>query len=130
MRDNSNLYVLVRDALIKSTTESELESADALAFKEEEHTPTPSPSFPITFAEFENTLHELVDNQKWSSAITLVQRYKHAAQISASNQNLSVFSYANIESRLNYDELSVILSAYSQRVIEDQNGCTTIRLNK
>uniref|UniRef100_A0A0A1XLA6 Protein furry n=1 Tax=Zeugodacus cucurbitae TaxID=28588 RepID=A0A0A1XLA6_ZEUCU len=121
MHDISDLYALVRDALVRSVSESELESFEAASTSTEgEHTPTPSPGIPMTSEEFETTLQELIESQKWSVAITHVRQYKRISQMTASNPNLTIFSYNNLDSRLKFDEMSIILNAYAQSIMKDR----------
>ncbi|XP_037930850.1 protein furry isoform X3 [Teleopsis dalmanni] len=122
MIDNSDLYSLVRDALVRSLTEAELESLDTSTSTEGEgeHTPTPSPSLPMTSEEFESTLQELIDTQKWFAAFTHVRQYKRVSQLIASNTNLTIFSYSNLDSRLKFDEMSIILNTYAQNVMKER----------
>lgn len=122
MHDISDLYALVRDALVRSISETELETLDTSTSTEGEHTPTPSPGIPMSQEEFEVTLQELIDAQKWSSAITHVRQYKRISQMTASNLNLTIFSYTNLDNRLKYDEMSIILNAYAQSIMKDRHG--------
>ncbi|XP_050332933.1 protein furry isoform X2 [Bactrocera neohumeralis] len=121
MHDISDLYALVRDALVRSVSEAELESFEAASTSTEgEHTPTPSPGIPMTSEEFETTLQELIEAKKWSVAITHVRQYKRISQMTASNPNLTIFSYNNLDSRLKFDEMSIILNAYAQSIMKDR----------
>ncbi|GBP15501.1 Protein furry [Eumeta japonica] len=63
MHDISDLYALVRDALVRSISEADLENLDTSTSTEGEHTPTPSPGIPMSNEEFETTLQELIDVQ-------------------------------------------------------------------
>ncbi|XP_054735462.1 protein furry-like [Anastrepha obliqua] len=121
MHDISDLYALVRDALVRSVSEAELECFEAASTSTEgEHTPTPSPGIPMTSEEFEVTLQELIESQKWSVAITHVRQYKRISQMTASNPNLTIFSYSNLDNRLKFDEMSIILNAYAQSIMKDR----------
>ncbi|XP_037818190.1 protein furry isoform X4 [Lucilia sericata] len=120
MHDISDLYALVRDALVRSISETELETLDTSTSTEGEHTPTPSPGIPMTNEKFETTLQELIDAQKWSTAITHVRQYKRITQMTSSNLNLTIFSYTNLDNRLKYDEMSIILNAYAQSIMKDR----------
>ncbi|XP_075160591.1 microtubule binding protein furry isoform X3 [Haematobia irritans] len=120
VHDISDLYALVRDALVRSVSETDLETLETSTSTEGEHTPTPSPGIPMTSEEFESTLHELINAQKWSSAITHVRQYKRISQMTGSNLNLTIFSYANLDNRLKYDEMSIILNAYAQSIMKDR----------
>lgn len=64
MQDLSNLYVSVRGALLRCIDDAEMESLDTSTSTEGENTPTPSPGLPMNNAEFENSLIELIDNQR------------------------------------------------------------------
>lgn len=116
------MYALVRDALVRSVSETELETLDTSTSTEGEHTPTPSPGIPMSSEEFETTLHELIDAQKWSGAIAHVRQYKRISQMTGSNLNLTIFSYTNLDNRLKYDEMSIILNAYAQSIMKDRQG--------
>lgn len=112
----------MRDALVRSVSEAELETLESSTSTEGEHTPTPSPGIPMTSEEFETALHELIDGQKWSSAISHVRQYKRVSQLTSSNLNLTIFSYTNLDNRLKYDEMSIILNAYAQSIMKDRQG--------
>lgn len=64
MQDLSNLYVSVRGALLRCIDDAEMESLDTSTSTEGENTPTPSPGLPMNNCEFENSLIELIDNQR------------------------------------------------------------------
>lgn len=81
----------------------------------------------MTNAEFENALCELIDNQKWSSAITHVRQFKRMSQLSGSNLNLTIVGAGMLSLSGSYDshsndELSTILNIYAQRLIRDKTG--------
>lgn len=123
----SDAYVAIRGALLRSIDDAEMESLDTSTSTEGEHTPTPSPGIPLTNAEFENALCELIDNQKWSSAITHVRQFKRMSQLSGSNLNLTIVGAGMLSLSGSYDshsndELSTILNIYAQRLIRDKTG--------
>uniref|UniRef100_T1PLY0 Cell morphogenesis protein n=1 Tax=Musca domestica TaxID=7370 RepID=T1PLY0_MUSDO len=120
VQDISDLYTLVRDALVRSISEVDLETLDTSTSTEGEHTPTPSPGIPMSQEEFETTLQELIEAQKWSAALAHVRQYKRVSQMTGSNLNLTIFSYTNLDNRLKYDEMSIILNAYAQRIMKDR----------
>ncbi|XP_055840446.1 protein furry isoform X2 [Episyrphus balteatus] len=120
MLDISELFILVREALVRTINESEQDSLDTSTSTEGDHTPTPSPGLPMTSAEFETTLHELMDNQKWPETVAHVRQYKRMSHMSVSNSNLSIFPYTNLENRLKYDDVIFILNIYSQRLLKDR----------
>uniref|UniRef100_A0A1A9ZKK1 Protein furry n=1 Tax=Glossina pallidipes TaxID=7398 RepID=A0A1A9ZKK1_GLOPL len=121
MHDISDLYALVRDALVRSVSEAELETLDTSnSTTEGEHTPTPSPGLPMSNDEFESTLQELIDAKKWLAAITHVRQYKRITQMTASNPNLTIFAYSNLDTRLKFDEMSIILNTYAQNIMKDR----------
>lgn len=122
VQDISDLYTLVRDALVRSISEVDLETLDTSTSTEGEHTPTPSPGIPMSQEEFETTLQELIEAQKWSAALAHVRQYKRVSQMTGSNLNLTIFSYTNLDNRLKYDEMSIILNAYAQRIMKDRQG--------
>ncbi|XP_037907815.1 protein furry isoform X6 [Hermetia illucens] len=125
LQDMSDAYVAIRGALLRSIDDAEMESLDTSTSTEGEHTPTPSPGIPLTNAEFENALCELIDNQKWSSAITHVRQFKRMSQLSGSNLNLTIVGAGMLSLSGSYDshsndELSTILNIYAQRLIRDK----------
>ena len=128
MQDISDLYALVRDALVRSVSEAELESLDTSTSTEGEHTPTPSPGLPMTQEEFETSLQELIEAQKWSAAISHVRQFKRISQLTSSNPNLTIFSYNNLDSRLKFDEMTIILNAYAQNIMKDRAGKSWLKL--
>ena len=80
MYDVSELYILVRGALLRCIDDAELESLDTSTSTEGESTPTPSPGLPMSNTEFENSLYELIDGQKWSAAISHVRQFKRISR--------------------------------------------------
>ncbi|XP_017861895.1 PREDICTED: protein furry isoform X7 [Drosophila arizonae] len=120
MHDISDLYALVRDALVRCTSEAELDCLESSTSTEGEHTPTPSPSLPMTQEEFEASLHEHIDLQRWSSAISHVRQYRRVSTLSAGDQSLTIFSYGNLDSRIKFDEISIILNAYAHSIMKDR----------
>ncbi|KAH8406857.1 hypothetical protein KR222_008787, partial [Zaprionus bogoriensis] len=121
MQDISDLYALVRDALVRCTSEAELECLESSTSTEGEHTPTPSPGLPMTPEEFEASLHEHIDLQRWSSAISHVRQYRRVSTLNAGDQSLTIFSYGNLDSRLKFDEMSIILNAYAHSIMKDRS---------
>ncbi|XP_065087321.1 protein furry isoform X2 [Ochlerotatus camptorhynchus] len=137
MQDLSNLYVSVRGALLRCIDDAEMESLDTSTSTEGENTPTPSPGLPMNNCEFENSLIELIDNQRWSAAINHVKQHKQMSNLSSSNYNLSGTSggsgasgglqldtsfggNSSAEFR-SIDDLSIILNIYSQRLTKERN---------
>ncbi|XP_030386037.1 protein furry isoform X4 [Scaptodrosophila lebanonensis] len=120
MHDISDLYALVRDALVRCTSEADLDCLESSTSTEGEHTPTPSPGLPMTQEEFESALNEHIDQQRWPSAISHVRQYKRITTLNAADQNLTIFSYSNLDSRLKFDEMSIILNAYAHSIMKDR----------
>ncbi|XP_034102975.1 protein furry isoform X6 [Drosophila albomicans] len=120
MHDISDLYALVRDALVRCTTEAELDCLESSTSTEGEHTPTPSPGLPMTQEEFEASLHEHIGLQRWSSAISHVRQYRRVSTLNAGDQSLTIFSYGNIDSRIKFDEMTIILNAYAHSIMKDR----------
>ncbi|XP_055625091.1 protein furry isoform X2 [Toxorhynchites rutilus septentrionalis] len=144
MQDLSNLYVSVRGALLRCIDDAEIESLDTSTSTEGENTPTPSPGLPMNNCEFENSLIELIDNQRWSAAINHVKQHKQMSNLSSSNYNLSGASggsgggganggcggggglqldtsgNSSLELKCT-DDLSIILNIYSQRLTMERN---------
>ncbi|XP_058457794.1 protein furry isoform X3 [Malaya genurostris] len=143
MQDLSNLYVSVRGALLRCIDDAEMESLDTSTSTEGENTPTPSPGLPMNNCEFENSLIELIDNQRWSAAINHVKQHKQMSNLSSSNYNLSgitggngisgggsglqhdanfgTSAYSSTSEFKSTDDLSIILNIYSQRLTKDRN---------
>ncbi|XP_058831171.1 protein furry isoform X4 [Topomyia yanbarensis] len=143
MQDLSNLYVSVRGALLRCIDDAEMESLDTSTSTEGENTPTPSPGLLMNNCEFENSLIELIDNQRWSATINHVKQHKQMSNLSSSNYNLSGGSGTsggvgggsglqldssfggtgyNLTSEFkSTDDLSIILNIYSQRLTKDRN---------
>ncbi|XP_055383655.1 protein furry isoform X2 [Condylostylus longicornis] len=120
MQDMSELYMLVRGALLRCIDDAELESLDTSTSTEGEHTPIPSPGLPMSNSEFETSLNELIDGQKWSLAIKHVRQFKRISQLTASNPNINILTAGNFDNRV-ADELSIILNIYSHKIINDRN---------
>ncbi|XP_062543394.1 protein furry isoform X2 [Armigeres subalbatus] len=138
MQDLSNLYISVRGALLRTIDDAEMESLDTSTSTEGENTPTPSPGLPMNDCEFENSLIELIDNQRWSAAINHVKQHKQMSNLSSSNYNLSGTSGGsgasgggmqldsgfggNSSAKFrSTDDLSIILNIYSQRLTKERN---------
>lgn len=64
MQDFSKRFVAARGALLRSIDDAELESLDTSTSTEGESTPTPSPGIPMSNADFENVLIDLIENNK------------------------------------------------------------------
>lgn len=123
MHDISDLYALVRDALVRYISEAELDCLESSTSTEGEHTPTPSPGLPMTPEEFEAVLTEHIDLQRWPSAIAHVRQYRRISTLNASGyQNVTIFSYNSADNRQKWDEMSVILNAYAHGIMKDRTG--------
>ncbi|KMY98701.1 protein furry isoform X14 [Drosophila simulans] len=121
MHDISDLYALVRDALVRYISEAELDCLESSTSTEGEHTPTPSPGLPMTPEEFEAALTEHIDLQRWPSAIAHVRQYRRISTLNASGyQNVTIFSYNSADNRQKWDEMSVILNAYAHGIMKDR----------
>ena len=140
MEDLSKQFMAVRGALLRCVDDAaDIESLDTSTSTEGEITPTPSPCLPLNNAEFESTLNELIENQKWSLAIAHIRLHKKLSNISSNQLNLILGAptlvgvYALDDCSMNnpisfstnetvVDDLSIILNIYSQRLIKDRNG--------
>ncbi|XP_033160177.1 protein furry isoform X4 [Drosophila mauritiana] len=123
MHDISDLYALVRDALVRYISEAELDCLESSTSTEGEHTPTPSPGLPMTPEEFEAALTEHIDLQRWPSAIAHVRQYRRISTLNASGyQNVTIFSYNSADNRQKWDEMSVILNAYAHGIMKDRTA--------
>lgn len=127
MEDLSMNYLAVRGALLRCIDDVDIESLDTSTSTEGEITPTPSPGIPMSNAEYENVLIELIDGQKWSAAILHVRQHKKLSSMSSLNLLVGPTSLIGVTSAHDHslgltDDLSLILNAYSQRMIKDRNG--------
>lgn len=140
MQDLSNAFMTVRGALLRCVDDADLESLDTSTSTEGEHTPTPSPGPLPTAQEFENGLIEMIDMQKWSSAISYVRQYRKytstvtlsptanfTLQTSSSVTSLGstsalTFGICLSDNNWAIDDVTVILNVYAQRLIKDRTG--------
>lgn len=144
LEDVSIAFENVRKALLRSIDDTDMDSLDTSTSTEGENTPTPSPCPPMSTHEFENSLFDMLDGQKWSSAMALVRQHrKHSSTVTLSptlNFNLAtsgsltvctVGSYTtlqgspsnqSIDTLCSVDDITFILNAYAQRLIKDRAG--------
>lgn len=136
LEDLSNTFMTVRGALLRCIDDADLDSLDTSTSTEGENTPTPSPGPPLTSNEFENSLIDMIDAQKWSLAISHVRQYrKHSSTATLSpTLNFNILttcgtysalgspSNQNTDSTCFVDDLSFILNVYAQRLIKDRSG--------
>lgn len=128
MEDLSPLFTSARGALLRCIDDAELESLDTSTSTDGDVTPTPSPGLPMSTADFESNLFELIDNNRWSTAIAHVRQHKKMSSTTCLNYNLGASpSLTSVSAQLNnddqpVDDLSLILNVYSQRLIKDRNG--------
>lgn len=139
MEDQSDAYKTVRGALLRCIDDTDMDSLDTSTSTEGEHTPTkPLP----TMQEFENGLNDMIDKQKWNSAIALTRQFRKysstitlspvsnfALQPSASatscvstttlTSGLVPFS---IDNNSVLDDISLILMIYAQRLTKERPG--------
>lgn len=140
--DVSIAFTSIRQALSRCNDDTDMDSLDTSTSTEGECTPTPSPCPPIAAHEFENSLIEMLNGQKWSSAIALVRQYrKHSSTVTLSptlNYNLTTgtslsASYTSmhgsgspsnqcIDTLCSVDDVTFTLNTYAQRLIKDQSG--------
>lgn len=144
MEDFSNVFMNVRGALLRCIDDADMDSLDTSTSTEGENTPTPSPGPPMSTHEFENSLIDMIDAEKWSVAIAHVRQYrKHSSTITLSpslNFNLATVgslsacvgyttlhgngspSNQNIDHLCSVDDFTYILNVYAQRLIKDRTG--------
>lgn len=127
MEDLSDLFTSARGALLRCIDDAELESLDTSTSTDGDATPTPSPGLPMSTVDFENNLFELIDNQRWSAAIAHVRQHKKMSSTTCLNFALGASpSLSSVSAQLvddqPIDDLSLILNAYSQRLIKDRTG--------
>ncbi|XP_037037722.1 protein furry isoform X7 [Bradysia coprophila] len=125
MEDLSMNYLAVRGALLRCIDDVDVESLDTSTSTEGEVTPTPSPGIPMSKSEYENVLIELIDGQKWSAAISHVRQHKKLSSMSSLNLLVGPSSLLGVTSTHEHtlgltDDLSLILTCYSQRLIKDR----------
>lgn len=127
MEDLSDMFTSARGALLRCIDDAELESLDTSTSTDGDATPTPSPGLPMSTVDFENNLFELIDNQRWSAAIAHVRQHKKMSSTTCLNFELGASpSLSSVSAQLvddqPIDDLSLILNAYSQRLIKDRTG--------
>lgn len=143
LTDLSQLLADTRGALVRSIDDAELDSLDTSTSTEggDQHTPTPSPVLPMTGAEFEAALVQLVEQQRWSAVMVHVRQHRMSSGTDAGGMHehhveLSVDvggsgtmammkqqHYAMGRSGgVVIDDLSTVLNVYSQRLVRDRNG--------
>lgn len=136
MEDLSSFYLNVRSALLQSVDDNDIDSLDTSASTEGEHTPNRSMS---TIPEFESCLYEMIEQHKWSSAITLTRQFrKYSSTVTLSNFALQpsastsscistpiitsgVVPYS-LENCWTLDDISLILMLYAQRMTKERTG--------
>lgn len=64
LQDLSHQYVTVKNSLLRTIDDTEMDSLDTSTSTEGENTPTPSPVLPLSLTEIENALIELIEHQK------------------------------------------------------------------
>lgn len=138
MENCSDAYTSVRGALLRSIDDTDMDSLDTSTSTEGEHTPTASPGPQPSAHEFETTLGELIDAEKWTTAVAYVRQYrKYSSTITLSpSANFALqtsSSAASCASSLitigtsndfgwTIDDVSIILNVFAQRLIKDRNG--------
>lgn len=142
--DLSSAFAAVRHALLRSIDDTDMDSLDTSTSTEGENTPTPSPCPPMPSHEFENSLIEMLDGQKWSSVIVLVRQHrKHSSNITLSpTQNYSLCTSSSLTASGGYsrihgnispsiqcidtlcavDDITYIMNAYAQRLVKERSG--------
>lgn len=128
LMDWSQTYMDIRGALLRCIDDAELDSLDTSTSTEGDNTPTASPGLPLSNAEFETTMIDLIDNQKWTVAVTMLKQHKQMYQMTSSNLSLNFGASSCLTGTIQFDQstlnedLSYILSAYSQKLIKDKTG--------
>lgn len=138
MEDFSGVYLDVRGALLRCIDDAEMDSLDTSTSTEADNTtPTPSPIPQPTAQEFENTIIEMIDAQRWSMAVAHVRQYrKYSSTVTLSpTANFSLQTSSSVVScpsalivggnndcNWTVDDISVILNVYSQRLIKEKTG--------
>lgn len=142
MDDLSSAYMQVRGALLRCIDDADMDSLDTSTSTEGEHTPTQSPGPMPSIQELENGLIEMIDTQKWSSAIAYVRQYRKYSSIitlspmsnfalqssisgtscaPSSNLNIGLASYSS-ENNWMLDDPSIVLLVYAQKLVKDRTG--------
>lgn len=132
MEDLSKSLTSVRGCLLRCIDDAETDSLDTSTSTEGDITPTPSPSLPMTGTDFECHLFDLIDNQKWSTALAHLRHHKKMTGLSAiqistllgAPATLNAVYTINEDTSETIDDLSIVLNIYAQRLIKDKNGNT------
>lgn len=143
MKDLSTTYLDVRGALLRCIDDADMDSLDTSTSTEGEHTPTQiAAPASVPTQDFENTLYDLIDKNKWNAALHLTRQFRKysstatlsptsnfALQPSTSSTSCissSSFNYGcmPIASDNNWmlDDTSIILLVYAQKLVKDRNG--------
>ncbi|XP_031631504.1 protein furry isoform X4 [Contarinia nasturtii] len=138
MEDLSSAYVTVRGALLRCIDDADMDSLDTSTSTEGEHTPTRPLS---SIQEFESCLNEMIEKQKWNSAIALTRQFRKYSStvtlspvsnfaLQPSGSSTSCISTSTLTSSLvphssenNWvlDDSSLILMIYAQRLTKDRS---------
>lgn len=138
MEDLSHTFRMVRSALLHCVDDTDMDSLDTSTSTEGENTPTPSPGPQLNAQEFENSLIELIDAQKWSVAVSHLRQYRKYSSTATLSPTLNYNLQTSVSTSscgpstsltittgdINWtvDDLSIILNIYAQRLIRDRNG--------
>ncbi|CAO1322409.1 unnamed protein product [Diamesa hyperborea] len=115
LEDLSQLYLSIRGTILRSIDDVEMESLDTST--EGENTPTPSP-LPMNNNEFESTLIDLIEKQRWRATINHVKQHKQLTDLSSYIVNLDSSSGEEPKS---LDDLSIIMNIYAERLTRNRN---------
>ncbi|KAG5678891.1 hypothetical protein PVAND_008517 [Polypedilum vanderplanki] len=120
LQDMSEQYNRIKGALLQSIDDAELESLDTSTSTEgETPTPTQSSPLPMSSADFENTIYELIDKQRWGATIQHVKQYKQVTE--SYSLNMSFDSHNTTFDGNKYDDLSIIMNVYADCLTKNKN---------
>ncbi|KAK9752212.1 Cell morphogenesis central region [Popillia japonica] len=107
LKDVTHEVILVRSALTRAIEDTEADGG----------TPTPvssatSPT-PVTLEDLENTLYDLLTNEKWPAAISLVKHNR--GHFNEGDANISL-----------EDDIVIILNSYCKRLVQERSDCYVI----
>ncbi|XP_070490077.1 protein furry isoform X3 [Chironomus tepperi] len=125
MYDMSEEYLKIKGAILRSIDDVELESLDTSTSTEgESTTPTHSSPLPMNTSDFENTIYELIDKQRWHATIQHVKQYKQVSD--SCSFNVVSLDSSLCEEPKSSDELSIIMNVYAESLTKHKNDAFII----
>jgi len=118
MQDMSETYLSIKGAILQSIDDAELESLDTSTSTEGENTTPIASPLPMNVSDFESSIYELVDKQRWRTTIQHVKQYK---QLSESTVYVGSMEGSLGDEGKTSDELSIIMNVYAERLTKSKN---------